>query len=123
MIRRSINIKRCYSSAVRNFKTPSSTAVQRKKNLIGLTLPDLQEELAGLTHSKKFTPLQIWQHVYKKGYTEFADMPNLSKDLQLELGAKYEVNYGEVKVIICTLNNDSIDKLTLFFPVGQDRFR
>lgn len=93
-------MKRCYSSLVRNFKAPSSsTTVQRKKNLIGLTLPDLQEELAGLTHSKKFTPLQIWQHVYKRGYTKFEDMPNLSKDLQLELSAKYEVNYGEVKVL------------------------
>jgi 23S rRNA (adenine2503-C2)-methyltransferase len=99
MLQRSPNLKRCYSSVIKNFKAPSSpTTVQKKKNLIGLTLTDLQQELEGLTHTKKFTPLQIWQHVYKKGYTKFEEMPNLSKDLQNELNAKYEINYGEVKV-------------------------
>jgi hypothetical protein len=90
---------RSYSSVIRNFKIPpSSTSIQKKTNLLGLTLEDLQQELAGLQHSKKFTPLQIWQHMYKKGYTQFDEMPNLSKDLQQELSAKYEINYGEVKV-------------------------
>lgn len=112
-------MKRCYSSIVRNFKAPSSsTTVQRKKNLIGLTLPDLQEELAGLTHSKKFTPLQIWQHVYKRGYTKFEDMPNLSKDLQMELAAKYEVNYGEVKLDKTAL--DSTRKFLIGFNTRYD---
>lgn len=95
---RSIFIKRSYSSLVRNFKVPSTT--NKKTNLIGLTLNDLQVELEGLEHTKKFTPLQIWQHMYKKGITQFEDMPNLSKDLRQELSAKYEINYGEIKV--CT---------------------
>lgn len=86
---------RSYSSLVRNFKIPSTSP--KRTNLIGLTLEELQVELAGLEHSKKFTPLQIWQFMYKKGYTDF-DMPNLSKDLRTELGRKYEINYGEVKV-------------------------
>lgn len=91
--------KRNYSSVIRNFKIPSApTSIQKKTNLLGWTLADLQQELAGLQFSKKYTPLQIWQHMYKKGYTQFTDMPNLSKDLQQELNDKYEINYGEVKV-------------------------
>lgn len=89
------SIQRSYSSLVRNFKVPSNGP--KKTNLIGFTLEELQQELAGLEHSKKFTPLQIWQHMYKKGYTDF-EMPNISKDLRAELSRKYEINYGEVKV-------------------------
>lgn len=95
MVNRSI-LTRSYSSLVRNFKVP--TPFSKKTNLIGLTLNDLKAELEGLQHTKSFTPLQIWQHMYKKGITRFEDMPNLSKDLRQELSAKYEINYGEVKV-------------------------
>jgi hypothetical protein len=83
-------------ASIHSFKTPSSSI--QKTNLLGFPLDNLQTELAGLQHSKKFTALQIWQHMYKKGYTKFEDMPNISKDLQMELNRKYEINYGEVKV-------------------------
>jgi 23S rRNA (adenine2503-C2)-methyltransferase len=97
MLQRSIvqQSKRSFTS-IQNFKTPSGSV--QKTNLLGFPLESLQSELAGLQHSKKFTALQIWQHMYKKGYTKFEDMPNISKDLQLELNRKYEINYGEVKV-------------------------
>lgn len=84
-------------ASIRDFKLPSHTTSQ-KKNLLGFTLPDLHNELAGLNHVKKYTALQIWQHMYKKGYTQFDSMPNLSKDLRLELSQKYEIKYGDVKV-------------------------
>lgn len=83
-------------ASIQNFKAPLRST--QKTNLLGFPLNDLQSELAGLQHSKKFTALQIWQHMYKKGYTKFEDMPNISKDLQYELNRKYEINYGEVKV-------------------------
>lgn len=89
-------LTRSYSSLVRNFKVPTPSS--KKTNLIGFTLNDLKVELEGLQHTKSFTPLQIWQHMYKKGITQFEDMPNLSKDLRQELSAKYEISYGEVKV-------------------------
>ncbi|KAI9249807.1 23S rRNA m(2)A-2503 methyltransferase [Helicostylum pulchrum] len=106
---------RSYSSLVRNFKVPSTSP--KRTNLIGLTLEELQVELAGLEYSKKFTPLQIWQFMYKKGYTDF-DMPNLSKDLRTELGRKYEINYGEVKLDKVALDNTR--KFLIGFNTKQD---
>ncbi|KAI8877733.1 ribosomal RNA large subunit methyltransferase N [Backusella circina FSU 941] len=63
-----------------------------------MTLEELQQEIIGLEPTKKYTALQIWQHMYKKGYTQFDDMPNLSKDMKEALNQKYEINYGEVKL-------------------------
>lgn len=90
--------KRCYSKIVspRNFKVGSQGP--KKTNLVGMTLEEIQQEIIGLEPAKKYTALQIWQHMYKKGHTQFDDMPNLSKDMKQVLNHKYEIDYGEIKV-------------------------
>ncbi|OBZ84442.1 Dual-specificity RNA methyltransferase RlmN, partial [Choanephora cucurbitarum] len=104
---------------IANFKIPSSpSSLYQKTNLLGLTLSDLQKELEGLEHTKKFTPLQIWQHMYKKGYTDFNSMPNLSKELRQELDRKYEIKYGELKLDKIAL--DQTRKFLIGFNTRHD---
>ncbi|EPB88742.1 cfr family radical SAM enzyme [Mucor circinelloides 1006PhL] len=117
MLRRPFSVRGFAS--VRSFKVPSNpTSVQKKTNLIGLTLDDLKQELEGLNYSKNYSALQIWQHMYKKGYTRFEDMPNISKDLQQELNHKYEIKYGEVKLDKTAL--DKTRKFLIGFNTKQD---
>ncbi|KAI8090937.1 uncharacterized protein B0P05DRAFT_528042 [Gilbertella persicaria] len=106
-------------ASIANFKIPpSSIPVQKKTNLLGMTLHDLEKEFEGLQHTKKYTPLQIWQHMYKRGYTDFNNMPNLSKDLKQILDRKYEINYGEVKLDKTAL--DQTRKFLIGFNTKQD---
>ncbi|KAI9312832.1 ribosomal RNA large subunit methyltransferase N, partial [Dichotomocladium elegans] len=89
-------LRRCYSHVASEC---------RKKNLFGLTLPQLQQELETVPGTKKFTARQLWEHIYAKGLVSFEDMSNLSKSLRSELDARYMVQYGNVK-----LHKKSIDE-------------
>ncbi|KAG0759527.1 hypothetical protein G6F57_009555 [Rhizopus arrhizus] len=70
----------------------------KKLNLLGLTLPELQQELSTVRNVKPYTALQLWQHIYKQGHVDFTQMTNLSKDLQAELSEKYTIYYGDIKL-------------------------
>ena len=48
-----------------------------KKEIMGLTLEELQEELGGLG-MKKFRAEQVFRWLYEKAATDFAQMSNLS---------------------------------------------
>ena len=50
-----------------------------KKEIMGLTLEELQTELAGLG-MKKFRAEQVFRWLYEKAATDFSQMSNLSKD-------------------------------------------
>lgn len=58
------------------------------KNLFGLTLAELEAELAPLP---KFRAKQIAEWIYQKGARTFDEMTNLSKNLRAELAARYEI--------------------------------
>ncbi|KAI8646540.1 radical SAM enzyme [Parasitella parasitica] len=106
-------------ATVRSFKIPSHPAsLQKKTNLIGLTLDDLKQEFVGLKHSKNYSALQIWQHMYRKGCTQFEDMTNIHKDLQQELNQKYEIKYGQVK--LDKIAADETRKFLIGFNTKQD---
>ena len=55
-----------------------------KKEIMGLTLEELQEELGGLG-MKKFRAEQVFRWLYEKAATDFAQMSNLSKEARQQL--------------------------------------
>ena len=81
-----------------------------KKNLFGLTLDELADELAPLP---KFRAKQIAAQIYKRGVKNFDDMNDLSKTLRAELAARYEVKIADVLKRL-----DSRDGLTTKFLLG-----
>lgn len=81
--------RRCYSRLA---------AALAKKNLIGLSLEQLQHELATIPEARKYTAQQVWEHMYRRGITDFQGMTNLSKTLRSELDSRYKIHYGHVQV-------------------------
>ncbi|KAI7905272.1 radical SAM enzyme, Cfr family [Cokeromyces recurvatus] len=109
-------------ASISDLHLPSSRSTQiinKKTNLIGLTLEELQNEIKRtIPQAKKYIALQIWQHMYKRGKTHFNDMPNLPKDLRAELMSQYEINYGEVKLDKIAL--DKTRKFLIGFNTKED---
>lgn len=56
-----------YYSSVSTFAAPSRS--DYRKNLIGLPFEDLATEVATLSNAKRFTPTQLWHHLYRQGKT------------------------------------------------------
>ena len=86
-----------------------------KKNLFGLTLAELENELSDLP---KFRAKQISAWIYQRGAVSFEDMTDLSKDLRADLIQRYKLQMPQlVKKLV------SKDKLTtkflLAFPDGS----
>lgn len=78
-----------------------------KKNLFGLTLPELEEELAALP---KFRAKQIAAWIYQRGAENFDAMTDLSKKLRAELSKDYEIQIARLVKRL-----DSADGLTTKF--------
>jgi len=81
-----------------------------KKILFGLTLPELETELAPLP---KFRAKQIAAHIYKHGMKTFDEMNDLPKNLRVELPERYEIKIAELLKRL-----DSRDGLTIKFLLG-----
>lgn len=78
-----------------------------KKNLFGLTLAELEDELKDLP---KFRAKQIAAWLYQRGAKNFNDMTDLSKNLRADLENRYEIQTPQlVKKLV------SKDKLTTKF--------
>ena len=69
-----------------------------KKEIMGLTLEELQTELAGLG-MKKFRAEQVFRWLYEKAATDFSQMSNLSKDARQQLADRYTIATAQVKVL------------------------
>ena len=78
-----------------------------KKNLFGLTLSELETELAPLP---KFRAKQIAAHIYKHGIKNFDDMNDLPKNLRTEFAERYEIKLANLLTRL-----DSADNLTTKF--------
>lgn len=66
-----------------------------KKDLIGMTLPELQQEILALG-LPKFRAGQIFQWIHQKHATSFAEMTNLSKDLRAKLENSFTLYTCEI---------------------------
>ena len=80
------------------------------KNLFGLTLAELETELAPLP---KFRAKQIAAHIYKHSMKNFDEMNDLPKNLRGELATRYEIKIAELLKRV-----DSKDGLTTKFLLG-----
>ena len=78
-----------------------------KKNLFGLTLAELEDELSDLP---KFRAKQIAAWIYQRGANSFDDMTDLSKDLRAELAKKFFIQTPRL-----VTHQTSKDKLTIKF--------
>ena len=81
-----------------------------KTNLFGMTLEELEAELAPLP---KFRAKQIAAQIYKHGVKKFDDMSELPKALRAELSEHYEVRVADLLGRL-----DSADGLTSKFLLG-----
>ncbi|CEG63525.1 Putative Cfr family radical SAM enzyme [Rhizopus microsporus] len=108
---------------IRQFKRHYAAIQQQaddyKINLLGLTLDELQEEIATVPNVRPYTALQLWQQIYQQGHTQFDEMTNLSKELQNSLSDKYKVYYGDIK--LDKIARDKTRKFLIGFKKNQPR--
>ena len=65
------------------------------KNIYELSFPELSTELATLG-TKPFRSKQIWQWIWQKGCTDFADMTNIGKELRSLLSKHFSLQRPKV---------------------------
>ncbi len=87
-----------------------------KKELIGLSKDELSAEIAAIGE-KPFRAKQLWQWIYYRGETDFANMSNLSKDLRAKLAANFTIT--RPKIITEQLSTDKTRKWLLEFADGE----
>ncbi|MFN3933907.1 23S rRNA (adenine(2503)-C(2))-methyltransferase RlmN [Parvibaculum sp.] len=90
-----------------------------KPGLIGLTRPQLMEALkkAGLPDKQlRMRAGQIWNGLYKSGFTDFSAMTTLSKELREQLGATFDIS--RLEVVTEQKSVDGTRKWLLRLPSG-----
>ncbi|KAF7729883.1 hypothetical protein EC973_003617 [Apophysomyces ossiformis] len=115
------NQHRCYSSIAKDIANfvAAEQHIPRKKNLIGLSFEEIQQELErNVTEAKKFTASQLWKHIYIQGHTSFNDMSTLSKPLRSQLKEQYQISYGEIK--LDKIAKDATRKYLIGFNTKQE---
>ncbi|MFS0574739.1 23S rRNA (adenine(2503)-C(2))-methyltransferase RlmN [Sporosarcina sp. 179-K 3D1 HS] len=99
-----------------------------KKSIYGLTLDQLTEWLVE-QGQKKFRAAQVWDWLYKKRVTEFADMKNINKECvelldanfviqTLEQSVKQESADGTIKFLFKMQDGNLIETVLMTFPYG-----
>ncbi len=88
----------------------------KKKELLGLSKEELSAEIAAIGE-KPFRAKQLWQWIYFRGETDFAQMSNLSKDLRAKLAENFTIT--RPKIITEQISADKTHKWLLEFADGQ----
>lgn len=88
----------------------------KKKELLGLSKEELSAEIAAIGE-KPFRAKQLWQWIYFRGETDFAQMSNLSKDLRAKLAENFTIT--RPKIITEQISTDKTHKWLLEFADGQ----
>ncbi len=95
-----------------------------KKNLVGLSLKELEQEIKSL-NEKPFRAKQLWHWLYNKGANRFDQMTSIKKDLQEKLNENFSLARieltkvqtsidGTQKFLLKTHDNQFIE--TVFIP-------
>lgn len=88
------------------------------QEIMGLTLEEIQEQITALG-LKKYRARQIFEWLYAKAASSFAEMTNLSKDDRTLLEKNFTILTNEVKVIRELSSEDGLtDKVLLEFADG-----
>ncbi|CAO3630717.1 unnamed protein product [Cunninghamella echinulata] len=78
-----------------------STACHIIKRLFNqrFSFEELSAELATLPNTKSYNTKQIWQYLYRQGYTTFGNMTTLSKSLRETLEKNYKISYDPGAIV------------------------
>jgi len=78
-----------------NVKPESLSKNDNRLNLVGLSLPEMQEAVknCGL---ENYRAKQIWQWMYVKGVRDFAAMSNIAKEKQALLASAFVIEYPDI---------------------------
>jgi 23S rRNA (adenine2503-C2)-methyltransferase len=87
-----------------------------KTDLAALELKELEDFVVSLGH-KKFHAKQIYQWIWKRGVTAFADMTNLSRELRASLAESATVSFPEV--VQHDVSEDGTQKFVLRLADGK----
>lgn len=87
-----------------------------KTELIGLSRSELETLLAKMGE-KPFRAKQLWQWIYFRGETEFANMSNLSKELRSKLEEHFTIT--RPKIVAEQISKDKTRKWLLEFADGE----
>lgn len=87
-----------------------------KTELIGLSKAEL-ENLLTTMGEKSFRAKQLWQWIYFRGATTFAEMSNLSKDLRAKLEQNFTIT--RPKIVTEQVSKDKTRKWLLEFADGE----
>jgi 23S rRNA (adenine2503-C2)-methyltransferase len=88
-----------------------------KASLVGLTRPEIGEQLASIGIEPKqirMRTAQIWNWIYARGVTDFNDMLNVSKDLRVTLAENFSLKRPEI--VTEQISQDGTRKWLLRFP-------
>ena len=99
------------------FEPPSPTIKDGRKTLVGLSLEEMQDEITAMGESK-FRAKQLWQWIYNRGASKFADMTSLSKTFRARLEEHYIV--GRPDVTEDLISSDGTRKWLLRFADGNE---
>ncbi|MBA4210825.1 MAG: 23S rRNA (adenine(2503)-C(2))-methyltransferase RlmN, partial [Parvibaculum sp.] len=92
---------------------------EARPSLVGLTRPQLMDALkaAGLPEKQlRMRAGQIWNGLYKSGFTDFTRMTTLSKELRETLGAAFDIS--RLEVVTEQKSVDGTRKWLLRLPSG-----
>ncbi|MAS43623.1 MAG: 23S rRNA (adenine(2503)-C(2))-methyltransferase RlmN [Rhodobacteraceae bacterium] len=103
--------------------TPGFAArpVEGLRPLIGLTRPALQAALidAGIPETQsKMRAGQVWQWLYARGATDFAEMTNLSKGIRAQLAEHFRIDRPEI--VVRQVSADGTRKYLLRLAGGHE---
>jgi len=100
---------------------PRKDAETGKRNLVGLTRPELRAALiqAGTPEKQaKMRETQVWQWIYQKGVRDFADMTNLAKPYRALLEEHFEIRVPEV--VVRNISEDGTRKYLVRIAGGHE---
>ena len=92
-----------------------------RPNLVGLTRAQLSAALADIGTPEKQIKMrtgQIWQWLYQKGVTRFADMTNLAKEFRAKLAENFSLTRPEI--VTRQVSSDGTRKYLLRIDGGHE---
>ena len=99
------------------FSPPPATHADGRRELVGLSRPELVEELAAIGE-KPFRAKQLWHWIYHQGATDFTAMSSIARPLQLRLAERFVV--GRPGVATEQTSADGTRKWLFRFRDGQE---
>jgi 23S rRNA (adenine2503-C2)-methyltransferase len=106
---------------VKQNSSQSDMAQPEKTHLVGLTRDELTEELRKFGIPEKALRMrqkQIWGWVYNRGFTDFAEMTNISKGLRKELAGAFTLERPEI--IATQISKDGTRKWLIRYEPGVE---